>query len=125
MPSDVLSHCKSPSHLFLRARAVKRVEVPVSVTYVAQMNCHNDPSYASWGVVVSVRPKSPLEGLHLYPRTATWLVGQLIGVADAASPGESVLILHTVSGTFSEFVALTPADALDLAARIQAAEPSN
>jgi len=114
-----LPHCKDPSHLAV-AVTPSQFTTLLTATFVPHLECKNT-AYTGWGVVLSFKAASPLDGLHLLPEAVLFLPAQLRDHAAACTGGQTVSIFHTVLTILTHFATQLPRDALNTATEIETA----
>lgn len=112
-------HCKDIAHL----KVVLSNDAPqvVTATFIPIMACKNNEGYHSWGVVLSAKRKSPLNGLHLFPESVTWLPSELRAAVTNTLSTKTVTIQHTDLKVFEKFASLSLSGAMQLASDIETA----
>lgn len=118
---EKLPHCKDETHVHVSVLGAHPT-VKMTATRLAHCDCKNTP-YTGPGVIIA-RGHDVTKGLHLLPDLIAVMPTDLREAATAArgeGAGHTVGITHTSVKVFIIFGALTPDDAVELAAGIEAA----
>lgn len=101
-------HCKDEQHLHvIVARGILETVRPVTVAYQKVMPCKNVLGLPVAGVVLSIAPGKPFDGLHVLGTALPWLIDTVHAAITACiDDAETISITHPEHGDFHTFLTL-------------------